>query len=106
MMKFEALYFSMEGVVKESEENGNNPQSQLIKIRDQINEDPQRSRASLLLADIYFQHGELEKAKSIYQEIINTTYGLISLEMNPILRLSLPIVSPLNKFLSKLVDRW
>ena len=76
MMEFEGLYFSMEEIVKESEEKGINPQSQLVKIRDQINEGPQRNRASLLLADIYFQHEELEKAKSIYQHIIKNSSGL------------------------------
>ena len=76
MMKFEALYFNMEKLVKESEAKGSNPQSQLVKIRDQIDEGPQRDRASLLLADFYFQNKEIDKAKSTYQEIINSSSGL------------------------------
>jgi len=75
-MKFEALYFNMEQIAKESGEKGTNPQSQLEKIRDQIDKGPHRNRASLLLADVYFQNEELEKARSTYQEIINNSSGL------------------------------
>ena len=76
MMKYEALYFNMEETIQRSKKKGINPYSELIKIRDQIGEGPHRNRASLLIADIYFQDGEYEKAKSTYQEIINNSSGL------------------------------
>ena len=76
IMRFEALYFNMEEVVKGSKKEGTNTYSDLIKIRDQIDRGPHRNRASLLIADIYFQNQDYEKAKSIYQEIINNSSGL------------------------------
>ena len=76
MMKFEAMYFNMEEIVKESEQKGNNIQADLLNIRDQIESGPHKNRASLLIADIYFQNKELEKAKSTYQEILNNSSGL------------------------------
>ena len=75
-MKFEAMYFDMEEVIKIEEAKGNNPESQLVKIRDQINNKSHWNRASLLLADVYFQNGALDKAKSTYQEIRNNSQGL------------------------------
>ena len=75
-MKYEALYFKMEKTVKTTKNKDASQYSELIKIRDQIGEGPHRNRASLLIADIYFQDGEYEKAKSIYQEIINNSSGL------------------------------
>jgi len=76
ILKFEAMYFNMEEIIKESVEKGTNPEVQLVKIRGQIDKGPHRNRASLLLADIYFQNEEFDKAKSIYQEIINNSSGL------------------------------
>ena len=75
-MKFEAMYFDMEEVIKIEEAKGNNPESQLVKIRDQISNKSHRNRASLLLADVYFQNGDFDKAKSTYQEIRNNSQGL------------------------------
>ncbi len=75
-MKFEAMYFEMEEIARESGEKGTNPQDQLIKIRDQIDAGRHRNRASLLLADIYFQKEDFDKAKSIYQEVRNNSSGL------------------------------
>ena len=69
IMKFESLYFKMEKIVEESKEKGKKLQEQLIKIRDQIDEGPHKNRASLFLADIYFQNEDYDKAKSIYQEV-------------------------------------
>lgn len=76
IMKFEAMYFDMEEIVNQSGEKGTNPKDQLIKIRDQINSGPHRNRASLLLADVYFQHEDFENAKAVYQEIRNNSKGL------------------------------
>jgi predicted negative regulator of RcsB-dependent stress response len=75
-MKFEAMYFDMEEIVKVEEAKGGNPESQLVKIRDQISEKSHRNRASLLLADAYFQSGNFDKAKSTYQEVKNNSRGL------------------------------
>ena len=75
-MKFESLYFKMEKIAEESEEKGKKLQEQLIEIRDQIDEGPQRNRASLFLADIYFQSEDYDKAKSIYQEVRSKSSGL------------------------------
>ena len=75
-MKFEAMYFNMEEIVKVEEAKGNNPESQLVKIRDQISDESHRNRASLLLADVYFQYGNFDKAKSTYQEVRNSSGGL------------------------------
>jgi pentatricopeptide repeat protein len=75
-MKFEAMYFDMEEVIKIEEVKGNNPESQLVKIRDQIGDKSHQNRASLLLADVYFQNGDFDKAKSTYQEIIDNSQGL------------------------------
>ena len=75
-MKFEALYFKMEKIAEKSEEKGKKLQEQLIEIRDQIDDGPHRNRASLFLADIYFQNEDYEKAKAIYQEIESKSYGL------------------------------
>ncbi len=69
VMKYEALYFNMENIA--AKEAGNNPQAELIKIRDQFSKGPHRNRASLLLADIYFQRNEFDKAQATYLEIIN-----------------------------------
>ena len=76
IMKFEALYFKMEKIVEESKEKGKKLQEQLIKIRDQIDEGPHKNRASLFLADIYFQNEDYDKAKSIYQEVRSKSLGL------------------------------
>ena len=75
-MKFESLYFKMEQIAENSNEKGNKLQDQLIKIRDQINEGPHRNRASLFLADIYFQSEDFDKAKSIYEEVRSKSSGL------------------------------
>ena len=75
-MKFEAMYFDMEEVIKIEEAKGNNPESQLVKILDQIVGKSHQNRASLLLADVYFQNGDFDKAKSTYQEIRNNSQGL------------------------------
>jgi predicted negative regulator of RcsB-dependent stress response len=75
-MKFEAMYFNMEEIVKVEEAKGNNPESQLVKIRDQISDESHRNRASLLLADVYFQYENFDKAKSTYQKIRNSSDGL------------------------------
>jgi predicted negative regulator of RcsB-dependent stress response len=75
-MKFEAMYFDMEEVIKIEEAKGSNPESQLVKIRDQISNKSHRNRASLLLADIYFQNGDFDKAKSTYQDIRNNSQDL------------------------------
>jgi predicted negative regulator of RcsB-dependent stress response len=75
-MKFEAMYFDMEEVIKIEEAKGSNPESQLVKIRDQISDKSHRNRASLLLADIYFQNGDFDKAKSTYQDIRNNSQDL------------------------------
>ena len=76
IMKFESLYFKMEKIVEESKEKGKKLQEQLIKIRDQIDEGPHKNRASLFLADIYFQNEDYDKAKSIYQEVRSKSSGL------------------------------
>ena len=76
IMKFESLYFKMEKIVEESKEKGKKLQEQLIKIRDQIDEGPHKNRASLFLADIYFQNEDYDKAKSIYQEVRSKSRGL------------------------------
>ena len=75
-MKFESLYFKMEQIAENSNEKGNKLQDQLIKIRDQINEGPHRNRASLFLADIYFQSEDFDKAKLIYEEVRSKSSGL------------------------------
>ena len=75
-MKFESLYFKMEKIAEESEKKGKKLQEQLIEIRDQISEGPHRNRASLFLADIYFQYEEFDKAKSIYEEVRSNSSGL------------------------------
>ena len=75
-MKYEALYFKMEQIVKVNKKKDHNLYSELIKIRDKIGEGPHRNRASLLIADFYYQNDEYEKAKSTYQEIINNSSGL------------------------------
>jgi len=76
IMKFESLYFKMEEIAEESTKKGIKPQDELIKIRDQIDEGPHRNRASLFLADIYFQYEAYDKAKSIYQEVRSKSSGL------------------------------
>ena len=76
IMKFESLYFKMEKIIEESKEKGKKLQEQLIKIRDQIDEGPHKNRASLFLADIYFQNEDYDKAKSIYQEVRSKSRGL------------------------------
>jgi tetratricopeptide (TPR) repeat protein len=76
IMKFEAMYFDMEEVIKIEEAKGSNPESQLVKIRDQIGGKSHQNRASLLLADVYFQNEDFDKAKSTYQEIRNNSQGL------------------------------
>jgi len=75
-MKFESLYFKMEKIAEESEKKGKKLQEQLIEIRDQIDEGPHRNRASLFLADIYFQYEDFDKAKSIYEEVRSKSSGL------------------------------
>jgi predicted negative regulator of RcsB-dependent stress response len=75
-MKFEALYFHMEEIINIEEAKGGNPESQLVKIRDQISDKSHRNRASLLLADVYFQNGDFDKAKSTYQDIRNNSQDL------------------------------
>ena len=75
-MKFEAMYFNMEEVIKTEEVKGSNPESQLVKILDQIVGKSHQNRASLLLADVYFQNGDFDKAKSTYQVIRNNSLGL------------------------------
>tara|TARA_B100000686_G_scaffold125847_1_gene133246 strand:+ start:229 stop:903 length:675 start_codon:yes stop_codon:yes gene_type:complete len=75
-MKFEALYFKMEKIAEESQGKGKNLQQQLIKIRNQIDEGAHKNRASLFLADIYFQNEDYDKAKVIYQEVKSKSYGL------------------------------
>jgi len=75
-MEFEALYFKMEEIVKADNKKSTNSYSELIKIRDQIDEGPHRNRASLLIADILFQNEDYEKAKSTYQEILTNSSGL------------------------------
>jgi tetratricopeptide (TPR) repeat protein len=75
-MKFEAMYFDMEEIVRVEEAKGSNPEGQLVKIRDQISDESHRNRASLLLADVYFQYGNYDKAKSTYQEVRNSSGGL------------------------------
>jgi tetratricopeptide (TPR) repeat protein len=75
-MKFESLYFKMEQIAKNSNEKGNKLQEELIKIRDQIDGGPHRNRASLFIADIYFQSEDFDKAKSIYEEVRSKSSGL------------------------------
>ena len=75
-MKFEALYFKMEKIAENSETKGKKLQEQLIEIRDQIDEGPHRNRASLFLADIYFQYEDFDKAKTIYEEVRSKSTGL------------------------------
>lgn len=72
MMKYEALYFNMEEISKSEE----GKEDQLVKIRDQIGATPHRNRASLLLADKYFQNEDYEKAQAVFLEIKNTSKGL------------------------------
>jgi len=75
-MKFESLYFKMEQIAKNSEIKSEKLQEKLIEIRDQIDQGPHRNRASLFLADIYFQYEDFDKAKSIYEEVRNKSSGL------------------------------
>jgi tetratricopeptide (TPR) repeat protein len=75
-MKFEAMYFSMEEIVRIEGAKGSNPESQLVKIRDEITDESHRNSASLLLADVYYQYGNFDKAKSTYQEVRNSSQGL------------------------------
>ena len=75
-MKFESLYFKMEQIAKNSELKSEELQGKLIEIRDQIEEGPHRNRASLFLADIYFQYEEFDKAKTIYEEVRSKSSGL------------------------------
>ena len=75
-MKFEAMYFSMEEIVRIEGAKGSNPESQLVKIRDEITDESHRNRASLLLADVYYRYGNFDKAKSTYQEVRNSSQGL------------------------------
>jgi pentatricopeptide repeat protein len=75
-MKFEAMYFNMEEIIKNEEAKGNNPMNQLVKIRDQISDKSHRNRASLLLADVYFRNGDFDKAKSTYEKIRKNSEGL------------------------------
>ena len=75
-MKFESLYFKMEQIAKNSEIKREKLQEKLIEIRDQIDEGPHRNRASLFLADIYFQYEDFDKAKSIYEEVRSKSSGL------------------------------
>ncbi len=75
-MKFEALYFDMEEVAQVEAEKGGNPQGQLIEIRDQIGNGVHRNRASLLLADVYFQFEDYDKAKATFEEVISSSKGL------------------------------
>jgi len=75
-MKFESKYFKMQEIARESAEKGGNPSEQLIKIRDQIDPGPHRNRASLLLADIYFQNEDFDKAKLVYQDVKDNSQGL------------------------------
>ena len=75
-MKFESLYFKMEQIAKNSELKSEELQGKLIEIRDQIEEGPHRNRASLFLADIYFQYEEFDKAKTIYEEVKSKSSGL------------------------------
>jgi predicted negative regulator of RcsB-dependent stress response len=75
-MKFEAMYFDMEEIVRVEGAKGNDPESQLVKIRDQISDESHRNRASLLLADVYFEYGNFDKAKSTYTEVRNSSQGL------------------------------
>ena len=75
-MKFESLYFKMEQIAENSDEKGKKLQEQLIEIRDQIDEGSHRNRASLFLADIYFQYEDFDKAKSIYEEVRSKSRGL------------------------------
>jgi len=75
-MKFETLYFKMEKIAEESKEKGKKLQEQLIEIRDQIDEGPHRNRASLFLADVYFQDEDYDRAKVIYQEVQSKSSGL------------------------------
>lgn len=75
-MKFESLYFKMEQIAQNSEIKSEKLQEKLIEIRDQIDEGPHRNRASLFLADIYFQYEEFDKAKTIYEEVKSKSSGL------------------------------
>jgi predicted negative regulator of RcsB-dependent stress response len=75
-MKFEAMYFDMEEIIKIEDAKGSNPESQLLNIRDQISDKSHRNRASLLLADVYFHNGDFDKAKSTYQDIRNNSQDL------------------------------
>ena len=75
-MKFESLYFKMEQIAKNSEIKSEKLQEKLIEIRDQIDEGPHRNRASLFIADIYFQYEDFDKAKTIYEEVRSKSSGL------------------------------
>tara|TARA_B100000686_G_scaffold211712_1_gene218610 strand:- start:1756 stop:2430 length:675 start_codon:yes stop_codon:yes gene_type:complete len=100
MMKYEALYFKMEEIIKVSTKKTDSLYSELIKIRDKIGEGPHRNRASLLIADFYFQNEDYEKAKFTYEEIINNSSGL-NYEMA---RISLAYVYEATEDYKKAID--
>ena len=65
----EAIYFQMETIA--SNGNGSDLGSEMKILLDQLGEGFQKGRGSLLLADVYFQNNELDKAKSLYLSVIN-----------------------------------
>ena len=66
----------MEQIAQNSKIKSEKLQEKLIEIRDQIDEGPHKNRASLFIADIYFQYEEFDKAKSIYEEVRSNSSGL------------------------------
>jgi tetratricopeptide (TPR) repeat protein len=68
-LKNEALYFEIEKIINYADSSTSDAETILGKIGD----GPQKERASLLLADNYFQNQEYDKAEAIYLTIMSNS---------------------------------
>ena len=75
-MRMENLYYQMVEINKEkSGKKPDNPIGELQKLLDQFQEGPQKIRASLLLAEEYYQDEQYDKAITLYSEISDQSGG-------------------------------
>lgn len=72
----ENLYFQMVEINKEkSDKKPENSIAELQKLLDQFKEGPQKTRASLMIAEEYFQDEQYDKAIALYTEISGRSGG-------------------------------
>ena len=67
----EAFYFEIEKIVDTAKDS--KPTSEVESILNKIGDGLQKERASLLLADLYFQNQEYDKADALYSTVMNSS---------------------------------